>query len=893
MSEPEHPSRSSSWVRSIKFHHRQSPYKPARKIIIWEKRLGNTRKMSLSDLRDSYNKEGDMSRFVCIHGHFYQPPRENPWLEEVETEESATPYHDWNERITAECYAPNAASRILDSDKRIIDIVNNYARISFNFGPTLLTWLERNQPEVYSAILQADKDSIQRFSGHGSAIAQVYNHIIMPLACRRDKRTQVLWGIKDFILRFKRQPEGMWLPETAVDTETLEILAEEGIVFTILSPKQASRTRPIHDSRWTEVSTGNIDCFQPYLCRLPSGGSIVIFFYEETIAREVAFSRLLENGEGFANRMMDDFSRFRKQSGLLTIASDGETYGHHHRFADMALAYALHRLESENLARITIFGEYLSTHPPTHEVEILENTSWSCPHGVERWRSDCGCCTRGSIIQETPPHPQGPSRVPDTSAGDRSCEIISRQQWREPLREAMDRLSRNLAVLYGERMNSYVSDPWKARDDYIDIILDRSSGNIEKFFSNHAVRTLSKEDKVQALKLLEMQRNGMLMYTSCGWFFEDIAGIESVQVMRYACRAMQLMREVAGVDPEPEFIRILEKAPGNVPEQGNGAEVYKNFVRTAVVDLTRVGWYYAVSLLVSGSPEKIRIRNYTLHTDACERTESGDLRLALGKVFLRSDTTWEEKTLMFAVLHLKTHNFRGGVREYADEKTYGSMRDAFMDGFSRSDIPRLILCLEGHYGSHSYTLRHLSREGQRKVLFAILDSTLADMESVFRYICTQFFPLLCAMREMQIPPPAVLEDPVRYIINRDLKKILFAEDPDTKQLGVLVGEMSRGKSRPDTAMLNFTAGAAITALMQRLLENPEDTILMEKINEVFHILCPLSLEYNLWKSQNYYFRIGRKKAAGMQDTAGSGDAGARQWIRLFEELGCNLGVKFL
>jgi len=834
-----------------------------------------------------------MSRFVCIHGHFYQPPRENPWLEEVETEDSAYPYHDWNERITAECYAPNAASRILDADKRIIDIVNNYARISFNFGPTLLTWLERNQPEVYSAILEADKDSIQQFSGHGSAIAQVYNHIIMPLASHRDKRTQVLWGIQDFIFRFKRRPEGMWLPETAVDIETLEILAEQGIAFTILSPKQASRTRPVHDSRWTDVRAGNIDCSEPYLCRLPSGASMVIFFYEETIAQEVAFSRLLENGEGFANRMMHYFSREQKQSGLLSIASDGETYGHHHRFGDMALAYALHHLESGNLARITIYGEYLSLYPPTHQVEIIENTSWSCPHGVERWRSDCGCCTKGSIIQVTPPHPPGPSPVPETPPGDKYCEIISRQKWRAPLREAMDWLAQNLAVLYHEKMNSYVSDPWKSRDDYIDVILDRSSGNIEAFFSNHAVRSLSKEDKVQVLKLLEMQRNGMLMYTSCGWFFEDISGIESVQVMRYACRAMQLAREVAGAEFEPEFIHILEKAPGDLPEHANGAQVYKNFARTAVVDLSRVGFHYAVSSLVAGSPETIRIRNYTLRNEAFEKAESGDLRLALGKVYLHSDTTWEENILMFAVLHLGSHNFMGGAREYAGEKTFISMRDELMDVFSKSDIPRMILCLEVHYGSHSYTLRHLFRDGQRKVLYAVLDSTLADMESAFRHMYNQFFPLLSAMREMQIPPPKVLEDPVWYIINLDLKKILSAEDPDTQRLAILVGEMTRGKFEPDTATLNFTASGTITTLMQRFLENPDDASLIEKINEVFTILCPLSLDYNLWECQNYYFRIGRKKAAGMQVLAGSGNADARQWIRLFEELGCYLGVKFL
>ena len=833
-----------------------------------------------------------MSRFICIHGHFYQPPRENPWLEEVEIEDSAYPYHDWNERITAECYAPNAASRILDSDKRIIDIVNNYARISFNFGPTLLTWLEHNQPEVYFAILEADKDSIKRFSGHGSAIAQVYNHIIMPLASRRDKRTQVLWGIRDFIFRFKRRPEGMWLPETAVDIETLEILAEQGIGFTILSPKQASRIKPINDSRWTDVSTGNIDCSQPYLCRLPSGGSIVIFFYDESLAQEVAFTRLLENGEGFADRMMHYFSQYQKESGLLSIASDGETYGHHHRFGDMALAYALHHLESKNLVRITIYGEYMSTCPPTHQVEIIENTSWSCPHGVERWRSDCGCRTPGSIIQMTAPHPLCPSIIPDTPPADEGCEIASQQKWRAPLREAMDWLRQKLAVFYVDRMNSYVSDPWQARDDYIDIILNRSPANIEAFFSNHAVRTLSKEDKVQVLKLLEMQRNGMLMYTSCGWFFEDISGIESVQVMRYACRAMQLVREVAGVDPEPEFIHILKKAPGNVPGQWNGAQVYKNFVQTAVVDLSRVVFHYALSSLILDSTEIIQIRNYSIRNEAYERTESGDLKLVLGKVFLHSDSTWEENTLIFAVLHLGNHNFMGGAREYVDEKTYITMRDELTDGFSKSDIPRMILSLEEHYGSHSYTLWHLFKDGQRKVFYAILDSTLADMESAFRHIYKQFFPLLSAMKEMQIPPPKALEDPVWYIVNLDLKKILSAEDLDTKRLAVLVGEMTKGKFEPDTATLNFTASRAIKTLMQRLLENPGDALLIEKINKTFTILCPLALNYNLWECQNYYFRIGREKAAVMRDHAGSGDEHARQWIRLFEELGCYLGVKF-
>lgn len=304
-----------------------------------------------------------MSRNICIHGHFYQPPRENPWLEEVEVEDSAYPYHDWNARITAECYGPNAASRILDSGKQIIDIVNNYSRISFNFGPTLLAWLEIQKPEVYTAILEADAESRKQFSGHGAALAQVYNHIIMPLASSRDKHTQIQWGIKDFEYRFGRKPEGMWLAETAVDLETLDMMAEAGILFTILSPKQAARVRTIGDDSWTDVSRGTIDTSMPYLCRLPSGRSIALFFYDEILAQDVAFSNLLENGEVFASRMMQYFSRTAKQEGLLTVASDGETYGHHHRFGDMALAYALYLIGAKHPARITIPGEYLALFP--------------------------------------------------------------------------------------------------------------------------------------------------------------------------------------------------------------------------------------------------------------------------------------------------------------------------------------------------------------------------------------------------------------------------------------------------------------------------------------------------------------------------------------------------
>ena len=332
-----------------------------------------------------------MNRSICIHGHFYQPPRENPWLEEVELQDSAYPYHDWNERITAECYAPNAASRILAPDKSITEIINNYSRISFNFGPTLMSWMARHAKEVHAAIVEADHESRKRFSGHGSAIAQVYNHMIMPLASVRDQRTQVIWGIADFVQRFGRRPEGMWLAETAVDTATLEALAEQEILFTILAPRQAGRIRKLGLKRWRDVSGGRIDPRMAYRCHLPSGRSINLFFYDGLIAPEIAFGGLLASGVEFANRLLGAFDDNRSDAQLVHVATDGETYGHHHRFGDMALAYCLHHIDANRLARLTVYGESLEQHPPTHEVEIIENTSWSCAHGIERWRSNCGC----------------------------------------------------------------------------------------------------------------------------------------------------------------------------------------------------------------------------------------------------------------------------------------------------------------------------------------------------------------------------------------------------------------------------------------------------------------------------------------------------------------------
>lgn len=498
-----------------------------------------------------------MDRFICIHAHFYQPPRENPWLGEVEAQESAHPYHDWNERITAECYSPNTASPILDARGEVERTVNNYSKISFNFGPTLLSWMETRHPEVYDAIIRADEETRRSFSGHGSAIAQVYNHMIMPLADRRDKQTQVRWGIADFESRFGRHPEGMWLPETAVDLESLETLAEASIKFTLLGPHQAARMRLIGEEEWSDVEGGRIDTRRPYLCRLPSGRRISIFFYDRAISHAVAFGGLLHNGEGFARRLEEGFAD-EEGAQLVNIATDGETYGHHHRYGNMALAYCLDYIGSSKPAKMTNYGEFLENSPPRFEVQIVENTSWSCPHGVERWRSNCGCSS---------------TQLAESS-----------QPWRQPLREALDWLRDELATLYETEASKYLLDPWKARDDYISVLLDRREGVANRFIAGH-LKTACLEDRAgSVLDLLEMQRNAMLMFTSCGWFWDEVSRIETVQILRYAARAMQLARAATGANLEPQFVRMIEAAPSNDPRLLNGGRVYQILVKAAVAE---------------------------------------------------------------------------------------------------------------------------------------------------------------------------------------------------------------------------------------------------------------------------------------------------------------------
>ena len=797
-----------------------------------------------------------MNRFVCIHGHFYQPPRENPWLDEVEVQDSAYPYHDWNERVTAECYARNAAARILDSDHRIVDIVNNYSKISFNFGPTLLSWMQDKDPEIYASILEADRLSQQHFSGHGSAIAQVYNHMILPLANRRDKQTQIIWGIKDFESRFKRKPEGMWLAETAVDLESLDLMAEQGIKFTVLAPHQARRVKHGEGEGWRDVLGAKIDPRVPYRCYLPSGRQISIFFYDGPIALGVAFEGLLNNGEQFARRLMDDFSP-HPYPQIVNIATDGETYGHHHKFGDMALAYGLHYIESNQLAQLTIYGEFLQKFPPTQEVQIVEHSSWSCMHGVERWRSDCGCSAGGQ---------------PGWN-----------QKWRGPLRESLDWLRDQLAPLYEVQMAPFTKDPWGARDKYIEVILDRSEVNMGLFLHNIAGRPLKEDEKIKILKLLEIQTNAMLMYTSCGWFFSEVSGLETVQILKYAARAIQLAQDVASIDLEEGFIYRLAGVPSNVPELKDGAQIYRAMVKPSVVDLLRVGAHYAMTSLFEQYAPKTNMYSYIVTSEQYDLKEAGRLRLAVGRAKIRSKDTWEQAYICFAVLHLGDHNFIGGV-DYLSAEEFAKMRTLMTNAFLESDIPNVIGIIKDYFKYHNYSLWHLFKEEQQKILNQVLGSTMDDIETSFRQIYDHHYPLMQIKNEISLPLPRMLMTVVEFVLNRDISAILEAEDVDIKRFKQLVEEMRRWSFKRDQANFTFLASQRISSLMTRLSEHPDNIQLMEKIIAILELLGQLHLDLDLWRAQNIYFAMGRRIYPDIISQAGSDELAGR-WVRLFEQLG--------
>ena len=772
-----------------------------------------------------------MTRAIVIHGHFYQPPRENPWLESVEVQDSAAPYHDWNERVTAECYAPNTAARRVDEHNRVLDIVDNFEKISFNIGPTLFAWLERHRPEVYAKIIAADRASVAARDGHGNALAQVYNHMIMPLATRRDKVTQVRWGIDDFRARFGREPEGLWLPETAVDNESLEVLAEAGVKFTVLAPHQALRVRPLGAATWEE--TNGIDPSRAYLWRGPRGLTLAIFFYDGHLSRAIAFDRLLERAENLVAWLNAAFSETRTWPQLVHCATDGETYGHHSRFGEMALAAAVQQIEAEGTATLTNYGAFLAAHPPTHEVEIRERTSWSCAHGVERWRSDCGCRTRGDW----------------------------HQRWRAPLREALDWLRDQIDPFFEARASAHLKDPWAARDAYAAVLLDGSPERLDAFFAAHARGPLDPTARVEARRLLELQRNRLLMYTSCGWFFDEISAIEPVQILRYAAMALQYLNDLGGGRLEDGFVRRLAAAPSNVPEIRNGAEVYRRLVRPTAVNLNRVVAHYAITGFLEEYPADARVYAYRVERldEARESVDSTALRVA--HVRVSSEITGETRDMMYALLHFGGHDFSCGLRAWDDQTTYDAVKADLLGRLARQSVADLVRGLDEYFPGGLSALSHLFLDERRRVLASVIRATLDRHEETYRKIWEETRKLVHYLREVDAPLPEALAIVARHVLEQQVA----AELQPLPELGAIpdrafaiVGEAQTLGLTLDLAPLRFIMHRAVTQALDAIAESASSER-VARATALIEGARRLGVPYGHWATQNRFFQLWRER----------------------------------
>jgi hypothetical protein len=594
-------------------------------------------------------------RSLVVHGHFYQPPRENPWTELVAAETSAAPYHDWNERIAAECYRPNGWARIVDDRGRVVAIVNNYAHLSFNVGPTLLSWLEAHEPEVLARMIEGDRLG-------GGAIAQAYNHLILPLANERDVRTQVRWGLADFRFRFGRDAQGIWLPETAVNDDVLRVLAEEGVRFTILAPNQATAVRPLDahdDPEWRDVGDGSIDVHRAYrwIDDHDPSRTVDLVFYDGATSHDLAFGLGAMTAEGLIQRLAPTIP----PDGIAAIATDGETFGHHHHFAERTLAYALPVVARKEDLTVTNVARFLDDHPPAWQVRVRES-AWSCAHGVDRWRDDCGCSTGGAPGAD--------------------------QRWRRPLRDALDLLRDAGAEVFERRGADAFHDAWAARDAYVDVVL--GARTVDEFVAEH-VRDGG--DPVEALALLEQQRHALLMYTSCAWFFWDLAGLETVQCLRYAARALDLLDELGEPSPLGAFLAVLAEAESNQPGEGTGLDVWRRHVEPARVDAERAAAHLALVGLLEQDRPADRLGAWDIVDDHHRAGHRGTLAMTAGVIRLRHRRTQREEAFAYAAVLIDALEVLGSVRRADathDEAAIDEVFDAFDEGLRLSQLLRLV-----------------------------------------------------------------------------------------------------------------------------------------------------------------------------------------------------------
>ena len=809
--------------------------------------------------------------FLTIHGHFYQPPRENPWLEAIELQDSALPFHDWNERINKECYNPNSVSKIVDSRNRILDVVNNYEYMSYNFGPTLLSWMEQFAPLTYERIIKADIESIAEHNGHGNAIAQVYNHIIMPLANEHDKETQIKWGIRDFEYRFGRKPEGMWLAETAVDDDTLRILEANGIKFTILSPYQADKFKKKGDKEWTDVSWGNIDPARSYKYNIKSapGKSIDLFFYDGAISRSVAFDELLKDGNKFIKRLKEGVSDCRDFPQIVNIATDGESYGHHTKFGDMALAYVLKVKAKDEGFKITNYAEYLEKYRSDCEVEIKQASSWSCFHGVGRWKEDCGCSTGG--------HPGW------------------NQKWRKPLREALDYLRDELVIIFEQEGPKYFDNVWEVRNNYIDVILDRNEMNVKKFQQDNFKPDLSDEQKVHAMELLEIQRQAMLMYTSCGWFFSEISGIETVQIMKYAARAMQLATKFSNKDLETHFLEILSEAKSNIPEHGTGKDIFERFVKPSIVTTKQIASLWALSSLYQDFEDEESVYCYTIKKEAYKKVQKGSSTFVVGHIEIQSKITLQKSNVMFALMQYSGGDFHCAIKEYSDDFEFNKIKTNLIKTFLMNPLTEIIRSMDECFGKEYFTLKDIFIEERRKILQILLKGKLEKFSQTYQVMYDEGKGSIYHLQGLGLKIPDEFKISAAYALSHKFNDIVvhsggFLDEDSIQQATDLNYEAKKIDIQLDKTPSNKIFSKKILQNINRLVHSFEiqqaDVLL-----EIFDSINKLELQIDISEAQNIYFsKIYHKIGDIIESGTANKRASNKKFIEMLLEIGENLNI---
>ncbi|MGC9209796.1 MAG: DUF3536 domain-containing protein [Acidilobus sp.] len=755
------------------------------------------------------------AKYFAVFGHFYQPPRFNPWTEEVDLDPTTKPYHDWNDLVAHESYIPNAKAKVEDEEGFVDDIVNNYLNLSFSFGPLLLQYIGKRYPWLLEAIVAADKESVVKRSGHGNAIAQPYAHIIMPLSKPEYRRISIWWGIRFFERTFEREPEGFWLPEAAVDNETLQILKEFGIKFVILSPHQI-KNFVTKDGTRLPVSEQSLDTRVPYRALLPNGEEIDVVVYNRWLSGLVAFGDLLKSGELLVRRVMEAYDN-RSTPQLVSIAVDGETFGHHKKRGEVELAKAFRLAETYGL-KITNLAEFdLTISPPSTLVEIRENTSWSCQHGVERWRSNCGC---GSEIR------------PGWT-----------QAWRTPLRNAVDRLAEASLKQFYEVGKSLFTDPLKAILDYGDVVFSRSPDVTSDYLQKH-LTSPTEENKNKALRALELVRHALLAQSSDAWFFEDIARPEPIQSLKHMRRAVELLRSIGGPDIEGELLDILSKAASNVPQEGTGRDLYLKYAVTSSVGPEKLAATIAMRLLFESLPQEMDFYSYRVIIERILPLRLGRFRAVTGLATMISRITWSHYRVMFAGVYYGWYNVYGGAGLASSTKDYEDLEGTVSSMFSSGMIPDLVDYLSKRFSQNLIDLRGTLKDEQKTLMWHIAEGAVADLTKQFDALYESYAPLMYYIKGLGLNYPGAFGHLLEYHIEKSLINALATSPLNS----ALVAELAKWAL---TAGVRLSPEVSeyfikvIIGLIKELRDRPTDARVLKDLEVIIRSYYDLGLPFEL------------------------------------------------